>query len=364
MIRNYSNYAAMLADTQMSNGDYAVLQTTGTVLKRINNKWVLGSVIKNDAMLSGLVSQDYTAFEVYPHDADIPVGELTVTLPGTSTTVSNAELIPENMTQMFVVRTLCPDPTKCDVIIDWGDGHVSTVKDGNYSTETNMFDAKADAKIDEAHYTFWHTYTTAGRYIVRVFGKDYFNIKTHATASSGGSVFSNLMCRVFEEDLPIASHLSNLSSFACRTPLLLYVNGSNVKYNFYTNISGIFSYDNNLVKVEEFKRLFTKANCQSAFLNCTSLTTSDMQIPDDSSYSSAGASMYEGCSSLAINISKLIPDKGFVGTYGSISKCLYNCISAEQPVKQLDVPVNTHCLLFQSCAAIASVMVPVKELQL
>lgn len=264
---------------------------------------------------------DYTAFEVFAHNYDIPVGDCEE-LGGY---VSN--LIPASMTHNFVLRTMCIDHTQSDVVIDWGDGETSIIAEGQYNKKPENTDVTADTANGEANYTFSHTYAENGKYIVKIYGKQYYNINNLIKPASGyNNIKSSLICRVFDFDLPLALHLNNLTSTCAYSNALLYVNAANIKYRYFINATAIFAECKNLLKAVEFKRNFINANCSSAHFGNISLRKTDMQIPFKSLYSVAAQQQYWNCYNLEVDIASLFPEvQSLVNCNFSFYLTFYEC---------------------------------------
>ena len=271
---------------------------------------------------------DYTAFEVYPTDTTIPNGELTYTLPN-GEIISNTSPIKDNMTHLFVLRTTCLDNTKSDVIVDWGDGIIQSIANGEYEQPgTEFYDASADIDAGEAFYTMKHTYSKSGRYIVKIYGKQYYSIKSYI---SDKNISSNLISRIFEYDLPLASHLINLSSICYDANRLLYVNVEPIKYRRFNNLSQAFYHCQELQYAIGFKRNFAECAIERTFLYCDKLIKTDLQLPSRSGYTTCN-STFAGCTNLAVDINKFIPDSGLyqpLSLYQTFRGCvkLYGTIS-------------------------------------
>lgn len=336
---------------------------------------------------------DYTAFEVCAHDYDIvagtPISEtlLAPCVPPSfyeSTTLPQTiqETIPANMTHMMTLRTMQPDYSKSDVIIDWGDGTYSSVS--NQDFETGVWADTGHSEADnERNYTFRHTYKENGLYIVKVYGRQYYNIRHISlctgegtlaiptyTTSSGKTYTeraqywrSNLMCRCFDTDLPLASNLRHLAHF-CSYASLIMVNANIIKYFHFQSIDNCFYSCKNLVKAVEFKRYFTKSNCQSAFYYCGNLVESDLQLPIDSVVNAAGKAIYAYCYKLAVDIATLIPDVDRA-TRLNVSNFLQNNESVYGTVDPKRLWNNPHIVwtatagAFQGCPAAVRAQVPV-----
>ena len=274
------------------------------------------------------LNEDYTAFEVFAHDYDISIGEYTQVLSD-GATFSNKDIINKNMTHLFVLRTMCIDYTKSDVIVDWGDGNISIIANGDFNKETDEhYDRSADISDGEAFYTLEHTYQASGKYIVKIYGTQYYNIKSYISDTDYNS---NLISRIFDYDLPIASHLFNLSAICYNASRLLYVNAESIKYKTFKNISQLFFNCINLQQATGFKRNFSECALERAFCFCSNLIKTDIQLPTRSGYITCN-STFAGCSKLAIDINKFIPDSGLyqpLSLYQTFRGCssLYGTIS-------------------------------------
>ena len=96
-------------------------------------------------------------------------------------------------------------PENQNVIIDWGDGTFDNLKQ-NVPTGNS----------GDYRYRFVHEYSELDKkYIVKIFGNTYFSILADSDANYS-NVQNNIMSRVFDLDLPIASHILNISSWCKR----------------------------------------------------------------------------------------------------------------------------------------------------
>lgn len=272
-----------------------------------------GTVIIEEA------EKEYTAFEVFAHNYDIPIGENS-DLGGYV-----SEAITANMTHVMILRTTAMENVAdCDAVVDWGDGTTSVIADGDYNTAGFMYD-------DAGAYTVQHTYATPGKYIVKVYGKTVYNIqhREDLTDDNGNTSENyNLMCRVLTADLPVSLYLmANLSSFCRSAKRLLAVDAETIKYKALVNVGGIFRGCSNLLTASNFDREFQRANCEAAFRDCINMVNCDMVLPLCSLYQTACDQMYMNCSKLAENAGHFL-------TYYSINcnsmyfrKVFYNCSS-------------------------------------
>lgn len=263
---------------------FYITQDTGDVYFYINNEWKkLTDTIK-----------DYTAFEVYANDSVISPGEHEVL--GTITVE-----IPVQMTETFALRTTTPEADS-DVVVDWGDGTIQKVKDGEHGGYTGP--------DGEGRYIvkMTHTYGTAGKYTVKVYGHDYFCL---SHAPSHVSDASNMQCRILADDLPIASHLTNLTAFAYGTLKLVTVQCASYKYlHRTTNHAQMFTNDKNLLSVTGFEDLvMISRGAEGCFQFCENMTTCDFNGVLCSNNPRAMYAMYQNCYALAINIGTFFPTK-------------------------------------------------------
>lgn len=261
-----------------------ITKDTGDIFFYINGVWKnLTTVISN-----------YTAFEVYANDTIISPGE-------------HAELgtitveIPVQMTETFALRTTTPEADS-DVVIDWGDGTVQKVKDGEHGGYTGPDgEGRYIAKMT-------HTYAATGKYVVKVYGKDYFCL---SHAPSHVSDASNMQCRILADDLPIASHLTNLTAFAYGTLKLVTVQCASYKYlHRTTNHAQMFTNDKNLLSVTGFEDLvMISRGAEGCFQFCENMHTCDFNGVLCSNNPRAMYAMFQNCYALSVDIGKFFPTK-------------------------------------------------------
>ena len=263
---------------------------------------------------------DYTAFEVFAHDYDIPVGECKE-LGGY---VNNS--ISASMTHAFKLRSTTMNDKDSDVVIDWGDGKLTYVTDGIYDKKEVLEEDR------EVTYYFSHTYQTTSKYIVKIYGTRYFSIRSISTSSSSEiadgdpAILQNLVCRVLDVDLPLASNVTNLANL-CNTSLrLLNVHvPSYFSLNRIENVSGIFRHCINLINATGFKRQFCNANVvEQFFTNCSSLVTTDFTLPPTIARGAA-SSIFNKCSNLKLKVSDIFTDGNALSGKININRIFFNC---------------------------------------
>ena len=278
------------------------------------NSFLINSVTALEwtaSVLDKMKKQDHTAFEVYANNIVIPVGEHPVL-----GTVTNA--IDPSMTETFGIRTYVPVAAN-DVIVDWGDGIIQTVKNGEHGGVTGP-DSDGEYTI-----RMTHTYAVQDRYIVRIYGRDYFNI-SHAPSVVDDA--SNIQCRVLDYDLPVAKHVSNLSSFCYNTQKLTKVRVPRYDIlNHIINHSQMFSYDKNLLSVTGFKdcALISRGAIR-CFNSCENMVTCDFNGVLCTNNSRAMNFMYKDCRKWKCDITNFFPTR-FSGRSLDMRSTFENCLA-------------------------------------
>ena len=292
---------------------------------------------------------ELTKFEVYATDAVIPAGTVDA-----DTGLAYAVDVPAGMTHAFKLRSDTPRAAQ-DVVIDWGDGSSSSLKEGDYDSINDS----EWATVRELVYAVSHTYSTPGKYIVTISGKGYWGFQVN-------SQVANILSRIFASDLPVASWVVNLASCAANSPKLqsvLIPTGM----DFFTHIhnaSGIFNGCTNLLSATNFATKFKYTRyVQNMFKNCSHMTTCDFQIPQNCIKKNAYTSVFEGCAALVANIADLLPERGFDGVNLDISRCFYGCASLTGTVPASILwndmrVVWTHANTFTGCPAAMLAQIP------
>ena len=254
---------------------------------------------------------DYTAFEVYPTNAVISAG---TTDEVTGLTYTHD--VPADMTHTFQVRSSTPEDT-CDVVIDWGDGTSSSVSKKEYTA----YDTSELVSDTEVNYQFQHTYSTPGRYIVKIFGHDYFGFRALNGTRS-------IVSRCLDYDLPIASCVTNLSRAFSRTDKLLKVKiaTANNLYSRINNASYAFAYNVNLVSCTNMKTMFQYTRIAlGMFQEDKSLRECDMLLPAIVGEMAGYSEVFHNCIALEGNIANFFPKNGFVGPIVYLDRTFKGC---------------------------------------
>ena len=174
---------------------------------------------------------DYTAFEVMPTKEEIPSGSVD---NSTGLTYNNA--IPACTIHKMSIKST-QNPNEVDVVIDWGDGEYSALRNGDYASYSN---GSFELEHDYAPKMLENT----EKFIIKIYGKNYWAFRHEKYQATG----NNLMSRVFDSDLPLASHIVNIASTCFGAMRLLNVNFIDYYNNRILNINSLFCKCKNLVK--------------------------------------------------------------------------------------------------------------------
>lgn len=324
-IKKYATYNDMMADN--SPGFYGIVEENNTVYHWNGKVWVIG--------FPNIVHEEsYTAFEVYAHDKEIPFGyceELggyisyykmtTSSKTGVNNPAGVTGIAPQ-MTHKFLLRGNTPQE-KQDVVVDWGDGTIDNLKE---IVPTNLVDERYISSSYTIVYGMSHTYQKPGKYIVKIFGTTYQHIQYDEEADDGDDC--NLICRVFDHDLPIAPHLNNFDAFCKYAIMLTKVNvgrASSGRFLEARNCSDCFSYCYNLESATGFNKYAQFRYIAGMFYRCHSLKTTDLVIP--AWCYACGALCFENIN-LEVDIAKILPNDSKAGwqcTKVAIDRAFYMC---------------------------------------
>ena len=298
-------------------------------------------------------TNDYTAFEVYPNETAI-AAETEHPVLGHITTA-----IPAQMTEKFVLRTNYRY-FDSDIIVDWGDGTVSTIRNGDFESEDlSSWDRENQY---EAAICMSHTYPSEGKYTVSIYGRKYFGI-SHARAPE-----NNLMSRCLDTEFPLAGQVNNLSSFArygCRLKELCIPTAMDLH-----NVENVFAMCQGCTNLQYAYGLKRKIKISRSFTNlfdgCSALLQTDFVMPVMYIDVSAGLQMcFNGCGLLATPVQKLLPSAGFCNRVMNVQKLFYGCASLTGTVPAAVLWEDTSKVwqntsnVFKNCSAAIRAQVPV-----
>lgn len=212
---------------------------------------------------------------------------------------------------------------ECDIVIDWGDGTISKVADLN-DNSVKSFGSYTDSHGTSYTYgylTMTHTYTDcvsriengklveSKKYIVKIYGKDYFMVRF------GNLEANNIVSRICDIDLPIASNVTNISSTAAKSLRLLYLNVP-YQYNFknVTNFSGLVGYCDNLRYAAIDSGTKFNIDC---VLSIQAILVYDINLlraiihPTSYAYQDGFGTFATGCKNLHEDVLNILPKHGF-----------------------------------------------------
>lgn len=276
-VKQYETYDEMVSDTTPPR--YGIV---GNVVYHYNNnEWIVGFPNIDD-------EKHYTAFEVYPNDTVIPIGESEI-LGGYV-----SEEIPVQMTHRMYIRSLHA-PEENNVVVDWGDGSIDRL--------ANMKVGEGVTSGTEYRYCMEHTYTESKKFIVKIYGDKYWAILPDKT--NVGNCGFNLMCRVFDTDLPLSPHLYNMSSFCYGAVRLLRINAwkSNLNSLPIQNMAYMCTQCRNLLSATGFYYLPSVTDENNIFENCWALETTDYRLHPTGSKALA----FHRCRKLSTPIENILP---------------------------------------------------------
>lgn len=335
-VKVYDSYAEMQSDTP-PHIQLGLIKGANTVYRFENGVWVIGFPQVND-------SRECTAFEVYAHDTDIPVGECEEL--GGYVNVA----IPACMSHRFIIRSEEPQNSH-DVIVDWGDGNTTSLKD-----------VTPNGSAGNYQYDISHTYQRNGKYTIKIFGRMYFALQQ---TPINNSTYPNILCRALESDLPVASHLRNFSSFCRYAKHLLRVKSFNSKVNNqYTNIAAMFLGCSNLLAVSGLSAANKNLTAYNQlFYQCSSLQTVSFNITTSGT---GCVQLFEDCTSAAINVEEVFryfnPPKGLTI---NVKQLFMNCsnltgiVPADKLWKNTDITWTNTDMVFTGCSDEIRAQVPV-----
>lgn len=245
---------------------------------------------------------------------------ITLTEPITKGSYQN-HAASDPMTHHIRIASNTP-PEYQDVRIDWGDG-----------TETLLSSENVENDYVPYYYNVRHTYENEGFYIMKMYGKQYFRISSYGeqTEDTGYYVNTNLICRVFEDNLPIASHLQDFNKTCeCARKLTSVAITRNFDRSYVCNVQYMFNHCTNLKTVSGFKyyRFQYLSAADNMFSNCTNLTSSDFKLPDGNQLAGTGFSgIYANCGKLSTSLKALLPPNGFAQKNVALHNAFKNCTS-------------------------------------
>lgn len=286
-----------------------------------------------DAINSGIKvdstgSSDYSSFYVWANGITVPTGkvsemsediqaELVKVYGRRVKNVSVAEEIAPGMTHSFSFRTIVI-PEDLDIVVDWGDGTKTTLVDEKWDDSNHTFYHPYD-DIDEHDYKVTHTYSAAGKYLVKILGRQYFGYR-HAKEN-------NLVSHPFAAGAHIASFIKNMASTYENSNRMLVLD---VSYLYpirdVGNMAGTFQDCKNLHTLISLGSPVTPSYLGSTFRGCTNLTVNDSPGLGSMRGNESISYIYYNCSKLKADIADIITSKARVDSL-TVDLAFGNCSS-------------------------------------
>jgi len=272
---------------------------------------------------------DCTSFFVYANAAEIPVGSTHSVLGYIQESPYNGGAsLPAQMTCKFAIRSETPN-SESDVVVDWGDGTQTIV-----ATDTLDW-TQTDAEGEICNVVS-HTYLNEGKYKVKIFGRDYFNISHWLGVATQNADYAddsldynkecNLLCDL--NGLKIAPNLTNLASFArCSQRLTkAHVDPSSAFFYNVVNTASMFLSCWNLSVFEGVgDRKTAIRSCSEMFRDCHNMTGCDFVIPSSSNRTNYCIGTFYNCQKLSTPITSLLPKTGFSAEKMDFAGVFYCC---------------------------------------
>lgn len=242
-------------------------------------------------------------------------------------------------THSFYIRTSSTQGrNRC--FVDWGDGTRTNLssttdvsEDSYYRSTKNKTDADLSGayidstetlnKMNEYNVSMVHQYENPGKYIVTIYGDDYWGLMSQKIAGQ------NIISRVFDEDLPLNPCVRNLATWCISADMITSVYIPN--YYDTTNVINWTGCFQNCTGLTSFyagdkNKLFTRVMyaCAQFFSGCTNLKNTNVDLPvliTNQNYTE----FYNGCSKLEENISTLIPASGLQCMCPNLTNAFKGC---------------------------------------
>lgn len=259
------------------------------------------------------VTTDYSAFEVYANAEAIAAGTEHEVLGHVTTAIS------AQMTEKFTIRSNY-QYVDSDVVVDWGDGTTSVVRNGDFESE-DLNEWDKEHQFETTTYLS-HTYAATGKYTVKIHGRKYFSF------SHGRTPANNLMCRCLDKDLPLAGNVNNLAYFAANALRLVNVCiPTAMDFHKIENFSSLFQGCKNLQSAYGLKRkLKIVRSASRIFYSCSALLETDFVLPVCCIETNAEpVECFNGCALLQTPIQNLLPTAGFCNRLMNVLNIFKGC---------------------------------------
>lgn len=260
------------------------------------------------------MSDDSTSFYVWANGITVPAGRISEMSDDVKSELQSvygarvvkddiriAEAITPGFVHKIVFRSICHVTTDMDVIVDWGDGKKTKVAEA-LPEELSVKRITNSYGVYESQYTLTHEYESSGKFLVKIFGRDYFN-----TQNVSGS---NLICDVFNSRAHIASFIKNLASTYAHSNRLLFIDAAYVyPLREKSNLSQTFARCPNLYEVISCSHPTASSYTGGVFLNCANLVKHDSPSVGALEHDDMLSNCFSGCKELEMDIAEVFTQK-------------------------------------------------------
>jgi hypothetical protein len=291
-------------------------------------------------------NKKYTAIEVFATDKDIPAGTIDdQSGVGDLLGIDNYKGTSLIYNNTVSASTVCGIGLRVgeldnydDIKIEWGDDTTSVISDG---FEVVKSDGSPNGEFGVGRqFDFYHDYKTPGKRIVKIYGNIY-GIKGLSSGTKGDLTLNgNLICRIWDEDLPCASNVycwkevlrNGLRMLQVRIPFTFQWPNNNLQLYY------AFRDCKNLVKFLNYSTVPTCQTMNSMFRGCVSLTDLQFEVESFGVWKSiygGYSNLCDGCTSLQTPIYKIVPFRGWgSGTQIHIENMFRNCTSLPPEIER------------------------------
>ena len=258
-------------------------------------------------------------------------------------------VIPKSMTERFVVLA-DTDWQGSDVVVDWGDGTRSALRNGKTQEPRGEGFYDDNECIDDwldTQYMFSHTYENSGSYLVKIYGRKYWGLRHYYADlknADGTSKYPDntslyrasfdLVYEVGGHDTPVADNVMNLASFMRGNLRLLHVMWTEINWRAMTgayNWAYAFAECKNLTSARGlyfsgyyFTGVMT-ARCLFGY--CPSLEIFNGSLPAYCSSAIGYKEAFTNCRQLRGDLNSILPSTGFISRQINAGQIFMNCES-------------------------------------
>lgn len=255
---------------------------------------------------------DSSSFYVWANGTTIPVGnvnEMSADLQNALKAVYGEKVlnvyidkeIAPGFKHKILFRTRIGNAADLDIIVDWGDGTKTDLSKVVWD-DTNFRKYQPYPDVDEWDYTITHTYSSAGKYLVKIAGQRYFNYRTVEDA--------NLVCEVFTPKTHVAQFVKNMSSMYANSNRLLRIEAHYLyPLKEKSNMSAMFKNCKNLFEILSMSSPLSPSYSGGTFQGCSNLGLHDNLAVGPLEHDESLAYRFDGCTYLEADVEEVFTQK-------------------------------------------------------